>query len=83
LFQERLKGILVDKEPCLLALIRHIVFNPACVKRVHLSADWRWSGYCVMVGRVDAPAWLETDALLAQFSNQFGRLGRVTCPFRD
>jgi putative transposase len=34
---------------------------------------WRWSSHHYMTGALDAPAWLETDWLLAQFSSDRAR----------
>lgn len=70
LFQGRFKGILVDKDAYLLELTRYVVLNPVRARMVHQPADWPWSSYRAMVGRADSPSWLETDALLAQFSDQ-------------
>ncbi|QXP83902.1 addiction module toxin RelE [Methylococcus sp. Mc7] len=70
LFQGRFKGILVDKDAYLLELTRHVVLNPARARMVLEPGDWPWSSYRAMVGRADSPSWLETDALLAQFSDR-------------
>jgi len=70
LFQGRFKGILVDKDAYLLELTRYVVLNPVRAGMVLEPADWPWSSYRAMVGMVDQLAWLETDALLAQFGDQ-------------
>ncbi len=70
LFQGRFKGILVDKDAYLLELTRYVVLNPVRANRVVRPGDWPWSSYRAMVGVEDSPSWLETDALLAQFSHQ-------------
>ena len=37
------------------------------VKRVE---KWPWSSYPAMVGMIDAPEWLQSDGLLAQFAKR-------------
>ena len=34
------------------------------------AGAWPWSSYPATVGRISPPSWLETDALLSQFSKQ-------------
>ncbi|MGZ4997549.1 MAG: hypothetical protein ACXV74_02425 [Methylobacter sp.] len=41
---------------------------------VQQPADWPWGSYRTMVGKAESPAWLETEALAAQF----GGLGRAS-----
>lgn len=67
LFQGRYKAILVDAESYLLELTRYVVLNPVRAHMVDSPAKWPWSSYEAVTGEVDAPAWLETDGLLAQF----------------
>jgi REP element-mobilizing transposase RayT len=67
-FQGRYKAILVQKEAYLLELCRYVVLNPIRAKMVSHIADWRWSSYLMMLGQVNAPQWLETDWILAHFS---------------
>jgi REP element-mobilizing transposase RayT len=67
LFQGRFKAIVVDRDAYLLALSRYVVLNPVRAGMVAHAGDWRWSSYQAMVGQVPAPAWLETDWVLAQF----------------
>ncbi len=67
-FQGRFKAIVVDKEGYLLELARYIVLNPVRAGMVADAKDWPWSSYGAMVGSIDAPDWLATDALLAQFA---------------
>ena len=42
LFQERFKGILVDKDAYLLDLSRYVVLNPLRANMVKAPEDWRW-----------------------------------------
>ncbi len=67
LFQDRFKGILVDKESYLLELTRYVVLNPVRASMVAQPEQWLWSSYRAMVGEEASPKWLATDALLAQF----------------
>jgi len=70
LFQGRFKAILVDKNNYLLELCRYVVLNPMRVRKVRAPGNWPWSSYRAMVGEAEAPKWLGTSAMLAQFSKQ-------------
>ncbi len=63
----RFKSILVQKESHLLELARYIVLNPVRAKMVRSTKDWKWSSYRATAGQVEAPGFLTTDWLLAQF----------------
>ena len=69
LFQGRYKAILVDKDNYLLELCRYIVLNPVRAHMVSSPDEWLWSSWFCMVGHIESPAWLSTDALLLQFAN--------------
>ncbi|MCK9368093.1 MAG: transposase [Metallibacterium scheffleri] len=73
LFQGRYKAILVDADNYLLELTRYVVLNPVRAHMVDAPAKWPWSSYQAVTGEVDAPAWLETDGLLAQFGTRRAR----------
>jgi len=66
-FQGRFKAILAERDRYLLELARYIVLNPLRAKMVSAVADYPWSSYQAMVGKVACPDWLYTDELLAQF----------------
>ena len=68
LFQGRFKAILVERDAYLLELARYVVLNPVRAAMVAEADDWPWSSYRAMVGQESAPAWLETDWVLGQFS---------------
>jgi putative transposase len=72
-FQGRFKAIVLDREGYLLELARYIVLNPVRAGMVAGAREWPWSSYGAMVGSVDAPPWLATDALLAQFAPKLSR----------
>jgi REP element-mobilizing transposase RayT len=68
LFQGRFKSQLVEKESYLLELARYIVLNPVRAKMVERPEDYRWSSYRATVGLEQAPEWLTTSWILAQFA---------------
>jgi len=69
LFQGRYKSILVDKDAYLLELCRYIVLNPVRAKMVDSPAQWPWSSWHSMVGKIASPVWLATDATLHLFDS--------------
>ena len=69
-FQGRYKAILIDKNSYLLELSRYIVLNPVRARMVHSAIDWPWSSYRATVGKQSKPSWLNTDWLLAGFSQR-------------
>ncbi len=69
-FQGRFKAILVDADAYLLQLARYIVLNPVRANMVKTASQWPWSSYQYTIGRLESPAWLETDRLLTGFSEQ-------------
>jgi REP element-mobilizing transposase RayT len=73
LFQGRFKAVLVDADSYLLELTRYVVLNPVRAHRVNRAGDWPWSSYRATTGDAEAPAWLETDGLLAQFGSRRSR----------
>lgn len=73
LFQGRYKAILVDADSYLLELTRYVVLNPVRAHMVDSPAKWPWSSHQAVMGEVDAPAWLESDGLLAQFGARRAR----------
>lgn len=70
LFQGRFKAILVDGDSYLLELSRYVVLNPVRAGMVKSPGAWPWSSYRASMGRVEAPAWLAVDGLLAQFAKR-------------
>ena len=65
--QGRFKAILVEKETHLLELARYVVLNPVRARMVRSAKDWRWSSYRATAGMVEAPDFLTTSWILAQF----------------
>lgn len=70
LFQGRFKAILVEKETYLLNLARYIILNPVRAKLVDSVTDWQWSSYAATAGKIAAPNWLNTQALLQHFNGR-------------
>ena len=70
LLQGRFKAILVEKDAHLLELCRYVVLNPVRAKLVAHPRRWRWSSYRTTGGETEAPAWLMTDWVLAQFGQR-------------
>jgi REP element-mobilizing transposase RayT len=68
-FQGRFKAILVERDTHLLELCRYVVLNPVRARMVREPGDWPWSSYAATAGLADAPAWLATDWVLAQFGH--------------
>jgi REP element-mobilizing transposase RayT len=69
----RFKAILVEKETHLLELARYAVLNPVRVQAARSARDWRWSSYRATAGMVDAPDFLTTSWILAQFHRSRSR----------
>jgi hypothetical protein len=65
--QGRFKAILVEKKTHLLELARYVVLNPVRARAVRSARDWPWSSYRATAGMVDAPDFLTTSWILAQF----------------
>ncbi len=80
-FQGRYQAILVQKNSYLLELSRYVVLNPVRAGMVRTPRDWRWSSYRAAVGQAKAPAWLQTDELLAQFGRKRARAVRAYARF--
>ena len=70
LLQGRYKAVLVDADSYLLELTRYVVLNPVRAGMVAAPGDWPWSSYRATVGADDPPAWLQAEALLAQFGDR-------------
>lgn len=67
LFQDRFKGLLVERESHLLELVRYIVLNPVRCGAVRFASDYPWSNYRATAGLVTVPPWLEVEWTLQQF----------------
>jgi REP element-mobilizing transposase RayT len=67
LFQGRFKGILIDKEAYLLAVLRYVALNPVRAKMVKSPEQYRWSSYRAIAGYEPASSWLAVDRVLSLF----------------
>ena len=63
LFQGRFKAVVVDEEAYFLEVCRYVDLNPVRARMVKQPQDWPWSSYCGHTGRVEGPAWLDSQAL--------------------
>jgi len=70
LFQGRYKAILVQKESYLLELTRYVVLNPLRAGMVGTLDEWPWSSHQYVLRDAPAPAWLDTQWLLAHFGGR-------------
>jgi len=71
--QGRFKAIVVEKETHLLELTRYVVLNPVRARTVRSARDWPWSSYRATAGMAEAPEFLTTDWILAQFHRSRAR----------
>lgn len=69
-YQGRYKAVIVQKETYLLEVARYIVLNPVRARMVRAAKDWAWSSYRATAGQVDAPDWLNTQWIIAYFSQR-------------
>ncbi len=72
-FQGRYKAIIVEQDSYLLELARYVVLNPLRANMIKRLEQWPWSSYLATCRQADAPAWLQTDWILAQFGQQRAR----------
>jgi putative transposase len=70
------RAIVVEKETHLLELARYVVRNPGRARAVRSARDWRWSSYRATAGMAEAPEFLTTDWVLAQFHRMLKEVPR-------
>jgi len=66
-FLGRYQASIVQREPYLLELARHVVLNPARGRLIRHPEHWPWSSYRATTGLGEPPPWLTTDGLLGAF----------------
>ncbi|WP_338766412.1 transposase [Massilia sp. METH4] len=66
-FQGRFFTELVDHQEQLLELLRYVVLNPIRARLVRHADDWHWSTHLHTSGKLQKPAWLNSDWVLDQF----------------
>ncbi|MBI4668229.1 MAG: transposase [Elusimicrobia bacterium] len=67
LFQGRFKASLIEKNPYLANLTRHIHQSPIKVKLAEPPEDYPWSSYRAFLGLDKIPSWLNPDETLKEF----------------
>ena len=67
LLQGRFKSILVEKESCLLELVRYVILNPVRANMIRSAKDWSWSSYRATAGQAEVPGLLSVKWILSQF----------------
>ena len=72
LFQERFKGILVEKESHFLEVCRYVVLNPVRAKAVEHPRLWAWSSYRATGGQATASRCLTVEEILIHFGQKRG-----------
>lgn len=68
IFQGRYKAVLIEKDAHLLELCRYIVLNPVAAGMVTGPAQCPWSSYRGTISEGEAPDFLTTNWILAQFA---------------
>lgn len=66
-FERRYHSVLVETDSHALELLRYFALNPVRAGACLSPADWRWSSYAAVIGRVPAPPFLAVDWALAYF----------------
>ena len=79
--QGRYKAILVEKDSHLLELCRYVVLNPVRAQMAQSAADWPWSSYLAMAGKMPCPDWLASEAVLGLFSAERAQARRAYMRF--
>lgn len=64
LFNGRYKSLLVERDPHLVEVVRHIAWSPVAESLARGVAEWKWTSYRATAGVVSAPDWLETRPVL-------------------
>jgi hypothetical protein len=77
LFQGRYKAILCDKDSYLLGLTRYLHLNPLRAKVVKDPGKYKWSSYSGYVGKSQEPTWVDSAAVLEQFSGNLSEARRL------
>lgn len=73
LIQGRFRGVLVQRGPHLLEMLRLMAWRPVLAGAARGPAEFKWSSYRVTLGMAEAPAWLDTGAVLGLFGKSPAR----------
>lgn len=76
LFHGRYKSIILQKDPYLLQVCRHVVLNPVRIQAVNQADQWRWSSYRALALTEPKPIWLQCDWINYRLSG--GKRGPAT-----
>lgn len=79
LIQGRFRGVLVQRGPHLMEMLRLMAWRPVLAGVARTPADFRWGSYRATIGVAESPAWLDTAAVLALF----GKGGRSKDAYRS
>ena len=79
--QGRYKAVLVDKDSYLMELSRYIVLNPVRGRLCPTAADWPWSSYRAVMGKVPASDMLAVAETLSLFAADRGVARRAFARF--
>ncbi len=72
-FERRFRSVLVERDAHVLELARYLALNPVRARLCRHPAEWRWSSYGAMTGRVSPPAFLSCEWLLSLFAPDLAR----------
>ena len=70
LFQGRFKSVLVEGEGHAWVLSRYVHLNPSRANLARDRAAFRWCSYRFFLNPANAPAWLDWQTVLAEFSSR-------------
>jgi REP element-mobilizing transposase RayT len=80
LFEARFWSETIDDDAHFVDVARYAALNPVRAGLVSRPERWRWTGFAATLGLVSRPAFLTTNRILAQFSDDVPEARRV---FRD
>jgi REP-associated tyrosine transposase len=80
-FQRRFWSETVDDDAYFVEVARYVALNPVRAGVVARPEDWRWSGHAATLGIAPAPAFLTSERILAQFSDDRTEARRVFSDF--
>jgi hypothetical protein len=79
--QGRYKALLVDRDNYLLEVSRYVVLNPVRARLCRSAADWPWSSYRAVMGKVAPVPPLQVEETLSLFGAAWGPARRAYARF--
>jgi putative transposase len=76
IFEGRFRSILVTTESHALEVQRYIALNPVRAGLVRDPEEWPWSSLPAVLGRTEAPAFLDVEAVLSEFGSNWASARR-------